>query len=102
MSLEQALRKLAYAINTLANGNGKIKDRLGDATGRDLVRVRSADLPERARPYFDSAMHSLTTIRGKRATLAASLEAMTEDEAQAVANDIVTAYMEARHHRPEE
>jgi len=101
MSLEHALRKLAYAINTLANGKGRIKDRLGDATARDLVRVRSADLPEGARPYFDSAMHSLSTIRGKRATLAASLEAMSEDQAQSVANDIVSAYMEARHHRPE-
>jgi len=101
MSLEHALRKLAYAINTLANGKGRIKDRLGDATARDLVRVRSGDLPEGARPYFDSAMHSLSTIRGKRATLSASLEAMSEDQAQSVANDIVSAYMEARHHRPE-
>jgi hypothetical protein len=101
MSLEHALRKLAYAINTLANGKGKIKDRLGDATARDLVRVRSADLPENARPYFDGAMQALSTIRGRRATIQESIQAMSEEEAQAVANNIVSAYLEARHHRPE-
>jgi hypothetical protein len=101
MTLDQALQKLALAINTLANGKGRIKDRLGDATARDLVKIRSTELPETARPYFDNAMHALSTIRGRRATLSASLEAMTEDQAQAVANNIVSAYFEARHHRPE-
>jgi len=99
MGLEEALRKLAYAINTLANGKGRIKDRLGDATARDLVRIRPTDLPQNARPYFDSAMTALTTLRGKRTTVQASLEAMSEDEAQSVANNIVSAYLEAR--RPE-
>jgi hypothetical protein len=101
MTLEEALRKLAYAINTLANGRGGIKERLGDATARDLLKVRSEELPETARPYFDAAMHSLSTIRGKRASLRETLSAMSEEEAQSVANDIVAAYMEARHHHPE-
>jgi hypothetical protein len=101
MSLDHALRKLAYAINTLANGKGGIKERLGEATGRDLVRVRPDDLPEKARPYFDAAMQSLSTIRGRRATLQDSLRAMSEEEAQATANNIVNAWLEAHQHRAE-
>lgn len=98
MSLDHALRKLAYAINTLANGKGRIKERLGDATARDLVKIHPGDLPEKARPYFDSAMHSLSTIRGRTgtSTFEASLEAMSEAEAQTVANNIISTYFVAR------
>lgn len=94
MPLDYSLGKLASAVNTLANGKGRIRDRLQDAAAEELVEVRPVDLPDDARKVFDDAMRALTSIRGNggKSSIAASLGAMTEDEAQAVANNILSAY----------
>ncbi len=89
--------KLGSAVNTLATGRGRIKERLNDAVS-DLVMVDADvfELPEidrDARSFWSKIWGALNTVQiadPKVGTAAASIDRMSEEDAANVAQQIVS------------
>jgi X-X-X-Leu-X-X-Gly heptad repeat protein len=94
MTLDYAHEKLTAGVTTLAEGTERLQQRLYAAWLPQLGSVPAEDLPEDW-PDRWRALSARVTARpavGEEGTLAATLLAMTDDEAQEVAREVTEAW----------
>jgi hypothetical protein len=90
-----AFGKLEQAIEELV-GTGAIEERL-DTAGKTLAPIFPDDFPEPLRAEYASIREALTWLPGDetRGTAETTLDAMTEDEAGALARRLFSLYLDA-------
>lgn len=90
-----AFAKLEQAIEELV-GAGDVKERL-DTAGRTLAPIFPDDFPEPLRTEYASIREALTWLPGEegKGTAETTLDAMTEDEAGALARRLFSLYLDA-------
>ena len=83
--------KLWAAVGILATHPGRIQDRLSKAYHESLVFVPEPILPSYLKPIYQRVWQSLTssTESEQEGRLEASIAMLSDDEAVAVANDVV-------------
>ncbi len=95
MTIDYAVEKLSEAVRVLAVGSGRIQERLADAA-LVLVRIRPTDdLPEGPlRRSLIGIRDDLTFEPAKEGegSIRATLKLTSDDDAQAIANRIVSLY----------
>jgi hypothetical protein len=92
MTFRYAQGRLAAAVEGLVTGKGRIKERLSSAEISALIHLSPDDLPGDARAHFETAINALTAEPQKsEGSLGASLAAMSDDDAVAVASHLYRA-----------
>jgi hypothetical protein len=93
MTFRHAQGTLAAAVDGLVTGKGRIKERLLSTEIDALIRLSPDDLPGDARAHFETAINALTAEPQKsEGRIGASLDAMSEDDAVAVAGHLYRAF----------
>ena len=83
---------LAPAVEQPRDREGAPQERLSSTEIGALVQLRPDDLPGEARAHFETAVSALTAQpQMSEGRIAASLDAMSEDEAVAVASHLYRA-----------
>jgi hypothetical protein len=87
-------QELGRAIDYLATGHERIRERLAYIAGSTLGGLSPEDFPEPLRELASSIFDRLDTTEptGNEGSYAASIHAMSEDEASQLASDIVSLH----------
>lgn len=93
MSLGYTWEKFYVAVETLV-GQGSIQDRLCGAYSSALMRLEPKDLPKDLRADFIELERKLTSVEptGDEGSIAASTKAMSADDAEKLAKQIVSMF----------
>ena len=94
MTIDYTDEKLMEAVRILATGSGRIQERLLDAA-HVLILLRADDFPEGdLRRKFNGVMDDLTFEQpeGEEGRISATLSAIDDEDARAIAKRIVSLY----------
>jgi hypothetical protein len=94
MSIGYAWEKLHVGVLILASGNDSVQERLGRAYANSIMRLTPEDLPEAIREKFEQLEEEMTSVApsGDEGRIAATTQAMSEEAASALAEQIVSMY----------
>jgi hypothetical protein len=103
MSLNEhlyALEKFGDAVNRMATSRDSLQGRLLDAYTYTFITITAEDLPESLQPDFESLVHDLTRrpAVASEGTAAATINAMSDDEARRMIGRVVTMLEEIAGH----
>jgi len=99
MSVSYAYEKLMIAVMTLATNRAEIKSRLQDAFISSLIHIRPDDLPEgELRDKLKTIKDDMTwtPAQGDEGTVAATVRGMLDEDAQKIAERIVSLFLDVR------
>jgi len=97
MSIDYAYEKFSIAIRGMASSPQNIKDRIRNAH-LHFHTLKSDDLPQDSRLKYENLTTKLTSVRAKEneGSVRASLDAMSDNEAEELARVIVDLYDEIK------
>ena len=97
MSLDYAYEKFSIAIRGMASSPQNIKDRICNAH-LHFHTLKLDDLPQDSRWKYEDLITKLTSVRAKEneGSVRASLDAMSDNEAEELARVIVDLYDEIK------
>jgi hypothetical protein len=97
---EAVLEKLANAVDALATGSGRVRDRLFEASTY-LIRVRPDDIPDEnlRRTFIEVMDNDLSYARpqGDEGRILATLRVANDEDARAIARRILELFRELDH-----
>ena len=97
MAFDYVWEKFHVATITLASGSSPIQQRLTDAFTGSLIRLSERDFPTpRSKKRFAALLKSATRAKpaGDEGSIAATFNAMSDEECRTIAKEIVGFYDE--------
>ena len=98
MSNSYIFEKLMLTVNILATGKGRINDRLKSAVMSQFERLSPGhnDIPNKYTVKHNQIMKQLTCVKpiGDEGSLTATIDSLSEDESQEIAEKIVSLFHE--------